>query len=77
MVRLPGGRYHEVHEPLSEYERWRLVDYLDYKPLMIRPDAQGKIGPMQRVRAVLSRWFFEDRISPATRTELESGEDKH
>ncbi len=75
MVRLPGGQYHEVHEPVSEFERWRLVDYLDYKPLMVRPDADGKIRPMQRVRAVISRWFFEDRISPATRAELEAGED--
>lgn len=77
MVRLPGGRYHEVHQQLSEYERWRLVDYVAYKPLMIRPDADGKIHPMQRVRAVLSRWFFEDRIAPATPAELESGEGEH
>lgn len=77
MVRLPGGEYHEVHEPLSDYERWRLVDYLDYKPLMIRPDSDGKIRPMQRVRAAFSRWFFEDRISPATRAELESGDSDH
>lgn len=77
MLRLPGGEYHEVHEHVSDYERWRLVDYLEYKPLMIRPDARGKIHPMQRVRAVLSRWFFEDRISPATRAELESSEGEH
>lgn len=77
MVRLPGGEYHEVHQPLDDYERWRLVDYVDYKPLMVRPDARGRISPMQRVRAVFSRWFFEDRISPATRGELESGEGHH
>ncbi len=77
MIRLPGGQYHEVHKELSDYERWRLVDYLDYKPLMVRPDDRGRISPMQRVRAVFSRWFFEDRISPATRAELESGEDHH
>ncbi|GAA3744550.1 cytochrome bc complex cytochrome b subunit [Leifsonia bigeumensis] len=77
MIRLPGGEYHEVHQQLDDYERWRLVDYVDYKPLMIRPDARGKISPVQRVRAVFSRWFFEDRISPATRRELESGEGHH
>jgi ubiquinol-cytochrome c reductase cytochrome b subunit len=74
MIRLPGGEYHEVHQQLDDYERWRLVDYVDYKPLMVRPDARGRISPMQRVRAVFSRWFFEDRISPATRGELESGD---
>jgi ubiquinol-cytochrome c reductase cytochrome b subunit len=77
MVRLPGGQYVEVHQQLDDYERWRLVDYLDYKPLMVRPDSRGRISPLQRVRAVLSRWFFEDRISPATRGELESGEGHH
>ena len=25
IVRLPGGEYVEIHEPLDEYERWRLV----------------------------------------------------
>lgn len=77
MVRLPGGQYVEVHEQLTDYERWRLVDYINYQPLMIRPDADGKIRPMQRFRSVLSRWFFEDRISPATKAELESGDGGH
>jgi len=71
IVRLPGGEYIEVHEPLDEYERWKLVSYLDYKPLMIRPDERGRISVAQRARAGLSAWFFEDRISPATRTDLE------
>jgi quinol---cytochrome-c reductase cytochrome b subunit len=77
MIRLPGGQYEEVHKQLDDFERWRLVDYDDYKPLMVRPNAQGKITARQRFRAVLSRWFFEDRISPATRAELESGEGHH
>jgi ubiquinol-cytochrome c reductase cytochrome b subunit len=72
IVRLPGGEYIEVHEPLSDYERWKLVSFVDYKPLMIRPNAQGKITLNQRARAVLSRWFFEDRISPVTRAEIEA-----
>ncbi len=71
IVRLPGGEYIEVHEQLDEYERWRLVSYLDYKPLMVRPDERGRISIAQRARAGLSSWFFEDRISPITTTELE------
>ena len=73
IVRLPGGQFIEVHKQLDAYERWRLVDYLEYKPLMIRPDAHGRIAPMQRVRARISRWFFEDRITPASPNELEEG----
>jgi ubiquinol-cytochrome c reductase cytochrome b subunit len=71
IVRLPGGEYIEVHEPVDEYERWKLVSYNDYEPLMIRPNSAGRIPATQRVRASLSRWFFEDRIEPVSSTELE------
>jgi len=71
IVRLPGGEYVEVHVPLSDYERWRLVAYNDYKPLMVRPDKRGRISVLQRVRAVVSNVFFEDRIAPVTKSELE------
>ncbi|QEE61137.1 ubiquinol-cytochrome c reductase cytochrome b subunit [Salinibacterium sp. dk2585] len=73
IVRLPGGEYVEVHQPVSEYERWRLVSYEDYKPLMLRPNDKGKITVGMRLRARMSRWFFEDRVSPATKGELEQG----
>lgn len=72
IVRLPGGEYVEVHQPLSDYERWRLVSYTDYKPLMVRPDKHGRISIVQRARATVSRLFFEDRIAPVTKSELES-----
>ena len=71
IVRLPGGEYTEVHEQLDSYERWKLVSFSDYKPLMIRPDSRGHVSTSQRLRAALSRWFFEDRISPITRSDVE------
>jgi ubiquinol-cytochrome c reductase cytochrome b subunit len=78
IVRLPGGEYIEVHQPVDEYERWKLVSYADYKPLMIRPDENGRITGGQKARASLSRWFFEDRIEPVSSTELErSHGDQH
>ncbi|WP_397420158.1 cytochrome bc complex cytochrome b subunit [Protaetiibacter sp. SSC-01] len=77
IVRLPGGEYIEVHEQLSDYERWRLVSYDDYAPLMVRPNAKGKITVASRIRGVLSRWFFEDRIAPVTRSELEASKHDH
>ena len=70
IVRLPGGEYVEVHEEVDEFERWKLVSFPDYEPLMIRPNSAGRISPTERVRAVASRWFFEDRIEPVTSTEL-------
>ncbi|MHB1172678.1 MAG: cytochrome bc1 complex cytochrome b subunit [Lacisediminihabitans sp.] len=77
IVRLPGGEYIEVHEQLDDYERWRLVSYEEYKPLMLRPDEKGRISTWQRVRAGLSRWFFEDRISPVTKGEIEQSGNHH
>ena len=79
IVRLPGGEYIEVHEQLNEYERWKLTSFSNYKPLMIRPNAQGKITLNQRARASVSKWFYEDRIAPVTRAEIESQahDDKH
>ena len=77
IVRLPGGEYIEVHQPIDEYERWKLVSYNDYKPLMIRPNADGKITVGQKARAGLSSWFFEDRIEPVSSTELERVHSDH
>lgn len=75
IVRLPGGEYIEVHEQLDDYERWKLVAHDEYQPLMIRPDDNGRITVRQRVRAGLSRWFFEDRVAPVTQREIEA--EKH
>lgn len=72
IVRLPGGEYVEVHEPVDVYERWRLIDHESYEPLVLRPDGTGRIRIRDRVRAALSRWFFQDRILPVTATELDA-----
>ncbi|MGB4777993.1 cytochrome b [Microbacterium sp.] len=73
IYRLPGGEYVEVHEPLDQYERWRLIDVETHQPLVVRPDDRGRIGPLARVRSVLSRWFFEDRLEPLGSSEIETG----
>ena len=72
IVRLPGGEYIEVHEQLDDYERWRLLDFQEYKPVTVRPNKQGKITTGIRLRSSVSRWFFEDRVAPVDRRELES-----
>ena len=63
IVRLPGGEYIEVHRPVDAYERWRLTNTSDYRPLDIRPDERGRLTIATRVRGALSRFFFEDRIA--------------
>ena len=72
IVRLPGGEYIEVHQPVDEYERWRLVDYETFAPLVVRPNAQGRIAWHENLRSGISRWFFEDRLTPVTQSEIDA-----
>jgi ubiquinol-cytochrome c reductase cytochrome b subunit len=74
---LPHGEYIEVHEPLDEFEQWKLVDFKDYQPTLARPNAQGKITLGARIRAGLSRVYFEDRIAPVTQTEIDAARHEH
>ena len=77
VVRLPHGEYIEVHEPVDEYELWKLVDYKDYQPIMPRPNAKGKITVGTRLRSALSRFYFEDRIAPVSKAEFELAHAEH
>jgi ubiquinol-cytochrome c reductase cytochrome b subunit len=72
IVRLPGGEFIEVHRPVDHFDRFKLVDYDTYEPLVVRPNAKGRIGFWQNVRSSISRWFFEDRLTPLTQAELEA-----
>ncbi|WP_308491167.1 cytochrome bc1 complex cytochrome b subunit [Microbacterium terrisoli] len=72
IVRLPGGEFVEVHRPVEHFDRFKLVDYETYQPLIVRPNAKGRIGFWQNVRAGMSRWFFEDRLSPVTQGQLDA-----
>src|SRR5690606_17371789 len=66
IVRLPGGEYIEVHQPVDTYDRWKLIDIDGYEPLVVRPNAKGRIPWTENLRAAMSRWFFEDRLAPLT-----------
>ncbi|TDN93161.1 menaquinol-cytochrome c reductase cytochrome b subunit precursor [Microbacterium sp. BK668] len=72
IVRLPGGEYIEVHQPVDQYDRWKLVDYDAYEPLVVRPNSRGRIPWHENLRASISRWFFEDRLTPVTQAELDA-----
>jgi len=72
IVRLPGGEYVEVHQPVDAYQRWRLIAHTHPTALPARPDAAGRVSLRERGRARLATWFFEDRIDPASARELDS-----
>ena len=74
-MRLPGGEFIEVHEPLDEYERYKLVDFES----SYRSSWSQRHGDRDRRnrRAPCRRWFFEDRLAPATQAELERAHGHH
>jgi ubiquinol-cytochrome c reductase cytochrome b subunit len=49
---------------------YKLVDFKDYRPTIVRPNEKGKITVGTRIRSALSRIYFEDRISPVSQSEL-------
>lgn len=71
IVRLPGGEYIEVHQPVDEYELVKLVDFETNAPLVVRPNDRGRIPWHENLRASLSRWFFEDRLVPLTQADID------
>lgn len=77
VVRLPHGEFIEVHEPVDKYEMWKLVDFENYVPTLPRPNKLGKITLAGRIRANLSRFYFEDRISPVSKLELAAAHSDH
>jgi len=74
IVRLPGGEFIEVHQPVDKYDRWKLIDVDGYEPLVVRPNAKGRIPWTENLRSSISRWFFEDRLAPLTQAEVEAAD---
>jgi ubiquinol-cytochrome c reductase cytochrome b subunit len=58
IVRMPGGEYVEVHQPVSAAERLRLVGYEVVRPALLRPDARGRLTVTAKVRSGLARWWY-------------------
>ncbi|MCI0385599.1 cytochrome bc complex cytochrome b subunit [Streptomyces sp. CNQ085] len=61
--RLPHGEFVEVHEPLSQEQLHTLTAHEQYKPLEIGPETdengvRRKVGPVQKLRARLSRGYY-------------------
>ena len=70
IIRMPHGEFIEVHEPLDKYEMYKLVDFKSYQPTLARPNSEGKITVAARVRASLSKFYFQDRVTPVGQVEL-------
>ncbi|WP_223628973.1 cytochrome b N-terminal domain-containing protein [Microbacterium sp. EST19A] len=65
IVRMPGGEYVEIHQPLDEFERWRRAMPAHQHAVEARPDEKGHLSRVERARAWLATRFFADRIDSA------------
>jgi len=75
ILRFADGEYVEVHEVLSEDERWLRVQHESRRPLQIAPetDSRGVVRRgyrKDRFRQRVSQFFYQDRIEPITPAEL-------
>ncbi|MCI0686376.1 MAG: ubiquinol-cytochrome c reductase cytochrome b subunit [Sporichthyaceae bacterium] len=83
--RLPTGEFIEVHEPIPVEDRYVLTAHEVAKPHELGPDVDengipNPNGRKEKVRAVLSRWYFGDRVDKPTSEEYQaitSGHDHH
>ncbi len=75
IVRTAEGKFFEVHEALSEHERWPLVQHETPKVLELQAsvDSNGvrRSGTFaQRLRAKISSFYFSNRVDAVTPAEL-------
>ncbi|NAZ84859.1 cytochrome bc1 complex cytochrome b subunit [Kineococcus indalonis] len=79
IVRLPHGEFIEVHAPLTDTERWVLVQHDVHRPMEIedRVDAGNPDSLYGKVQRRLSKFFFEDRVEPVTPAELAEAHHEH
>ncbi len=82
IYRTEEGEFFEVHEPLDDHSRWVLVQHDSYRPLEPAPaeDEHGVRRPgarFDKVKARLSKFYFEDRVEPVTPAELEAAHHEH
>jgi ubiquinol-cytochrome c reductase cytochrome b subunit len=76
IMRMPSGEYIEVHAPVSDEERAKLLAGDVHRPLEIdrEPDENGvrpKRKPLESARARLSAFYYAEQIDKPTAEELE------
>ncbi|MBK6872394.1 MAG: cytochrome bc complex cytochrome b subunit [Kineosporiaceae bacterium] len=81
LVRTEAGEFFEVHEPLDEFKRWKLVQHETSRPLGELPaeDERGvrRPGSGSGWKNKLSKFYFEQRVEPVTPMELAAAHHDH
>ena len=76
IVRLPTASRSRCTSRWTRTSADRLVGFESPAPLPAVPNEHGVVDPRGK-RPKLSRWFFEDRVAPATPAELEAAHGHH
>ncbi len=79
ILRLPHGEFIEIHAPISEKEKAKLLSKVDIAPLPLPPatDANGVALPqarLKRAQAKVSSFFYKDNVPKPTTQELTEAE---
>lgn len=77
VVQLPHGEFIEVHKPLDEFRRYKLVAFNSPEAIEAQPNAKGKVSMLEKTRGGLSKIWFQDRVAPVTPSELEVAHHDH
>ena len=82
IVRLPHGEMIEVHEPISDAHKWQLTQHTVHRPAEVGPVTDANGVPRRRIlaaklRARVSRFYFDDRVEPPTPAEVRELESSH
>lgn len=82
VIQTEDGAFHSVHRPLDDYELWTLVQHDVHRPIEAGPEVGPDGHPRKdhkslKRRSAVSRFFFEDRVEPVTKSELAAAQASH
>ena len=73
----PEGAILERHEMVDQYRLYELVAFESPEATPAQPNRKGKVSLLEKLRASVSRRFFEDRVAPVTAEELAEARVEH
>jgi ubiquinol-cytochrome c reductase cytochrome b subunit len=79
ILRLPHGEFIEIHAPISEKEKAKILSKVDIQPIALPPstDKDGVAVPQswrKRLQAKVSHFYFGDNVPKPSLAEIESAE---
>jgi ubiquinol-cytochrome c reductase cytochrome b subunit len=79
IMRLPHGEFIEIHAPINEVEKAKILSKVDIAPLPL-PASHDAHGVAQRglavkkLQAKISNWFYQDNVPRPTAAEIAEAE---